>query len=279
MRPGLKFYTDIKDTSLNEKKFNEEKKLVSGTPLLFVERKEHSGNYVVFFETKDGGYEYHPFDNIQGLASGQKSRTLEGCISKAHTMGLFENDTPVMKVNQAPDGNLNVKVNFKESQKFQEEMDLPRDLENEMIEYASSCEEDGYFPKTVDVIEYLQDEGYNVKPHYAKMIKAFLKKCRAEWEEEHKDDEDEDDFEDFDESKKTPKNKLIEGQYTAELTDKLESDIISAANDNNDGPHVALTDVLESLEFDYGYNYKDELYPNLGVIAHYLEKAGYIVEE
>lgn len=274
MRPGLKFYTDIKDTSLNEKKFNEEKKLVSGTPLLFVERKEHSGNYVVFFETKDGGYEYHPFDNIQGLASGQKSRTLEGCISKAHTMGLFENDTPVMKVNQAPDGNLNVKVNFKESLKnklrFREGAVCPSAMEDCMTDYMTECEEDGYSPDADDVLEYLKDSGFDTTG-YEDAIRAFVDECSDDFD-------DDDDFEDFDESKKTLKNRLVEGQYT-ELSDKLESDIISAANDNNDGPHVALTDVLESLEFDYGYNYKDELYPNLSVIAHYLEKAGYIVEE
>ena len=278
MRPGLKFYTDIKDTSLNEKKFNEEKKLVSGTPLLFVERKEHSGNYIVFFETKDGGYEYHPFDNIQGLASGQKSRTLEGCISKAHTMGLFENDTPVMKVNQAPDGNLNVKVNFKESLKnklrLREGAVCPSAMEDCMTDYMTECEEDGYSPDADDVLEYLNDCGYDTTG-YEDAIRAFVNECSDDF-----DDDDDDDFEDFDESKKTSKNKFVEGQYT-ELSDKLENDIVLAANTLTQGNdcYVGLVDVLEALEYDFGYNYAAELSPKMTAIAKYLEQAGYIVEE
>lgn len=192
MRPGIKFYTKLEETSLEPKKYNKELKEagLSGKDILFTERKEHSGNYIVFFEN-NGIYEYHPYDNINGLASGQKARTLEGCISRAHCMGLFENDTGVAKPMKAADGLLDVKVNFKESLR----------------------------------------------------------------------------------------NRLREKMYTDELSDQLESDILSAANENADGPHVALTDVLETLEYEYGYNYKGELYPNLSVIAKYLEQSGYIVEE
>ena len=192
MRPGIKFYTKLEETSLEPKKYNKELKEagLSGKDILFTERKEHSGNYIVFFEN-NGIYEYHPYDNINGLASGQKARTLEGCISRAHCMGLFENDTGVAKQMKAADGLLDVKVNFKESSR----------------------------------------------------------------------------------------NRLREKMYTDELSDQLESDILSAANENADGPHVALTDVLETLEYEYGYNYKGELYPNLSVIAKYLEQSGYIVEE
>lgn len=192
MRPGIKFYTKLEETSLEPKKYNKELKEagLSGKDILFTERKEHSGNYIVFFEN-NGIYEYHPYDNINGLASGQKARTLEGCISRAHCMGLFENDTGVAKPMKAADGLLDVKVNFKESLR----------------------------------------------------------------------------------------NRLKEKMYTDELSDQLESDILSAANENADGPHVALTDVLETLEYVYGYNYKGELYPNLSVIAKYLEQSGYIVEE
>ena len=192
MRPGIKFYTKLEETSLEPKKYNKELKEagLSGKDILFTERKEHSGNYIVFFEN-NGVYEYHPYDNINGLASGQKARTLEGCISRAHCMGLFENDTGVAKPMKAADGLLDVKVNFKESLR----------------------------------------------------------------------------------------NRLREKMYTDELSDQLESDILSAANENADGPHVALTDVLETLEYEYGYNYKGELYPNLSVIAKYLEQSDYIVEE
>lgn len=192
MRPGIKFYTKLEETSLEPKKYNKELKEagLSGKDILFTERKEHSGNYIVFFEN-NGIYEYHPYDNINGLASGQKARTLEGCISRAHCMGLFENDTGVAKQMKAADGLLDVKVNFKESLR----------------------------------------------------------------------------------------NRLKEKMYTDELSDQLESDILSAANENADGPHVVLTDVLETLEYVYGYNYKGELYPNLSVIVKYLEQAGYIVEE
>lgn len=192
MRPGIKFYTKLEETSLEPKKYNKELKEagLSGKDILFTERKEHSGNYIVFFEN-NGIYEYHPYDNVNGLASGQKARTLEGCISRAHCMGLFENDTGVAKPMKAADGLLDVKVNFKESLR----------------------------------------------------------------------------------------NRLREKMYTDELSDQLESDILSAANENADGPHVALTDVLETLEYEYGYNYKGELYPNLSVIAKYLEQSGYIVEE
>lgn len=192
MRPGIKFYTKLEETSLEPKKYNKELKEagLSGKDILFTERKEHSGNYIVFFEN-NGIYEYHPYDNINGLASGQKARTLEGCISRAHCMGLFENDTGVAKPMKAADGLLDVKVNFKESLR----------------------------------------------------------------------------------------NRLREKMYTDELSDQLESDILSAANENADGPHVALTDILETLEYEYGYNYKGELYPNLSVIAKYLEQSGYIVEE
>ena len=192
MRPGIKFYTKLEETSLEPKKYNKELKEagLSGKDILFTERKEHSGNYIVFFEN-NGIYEYHPYDNINGLASGQKARTLEACISRAHCMGLFENDTGVAKPMKAADGLLDVKVNFKESLR----------------------------------------------------------------------------------------NRLREKMYTNELSDQLESDILSAASENADGPHVALVDVLETLEYEYGYNYKGELYPNLSVIAKYLEQAGYIVEE
>ena len=192
MRPGIKFYTKLEETSLEPKKYNKELKEagLSGKDILFTERKEHSGNYIVFFEN-NGIYEYHPYDNINGLASGQKARTLEGCISRAHCMGLFENDTGVAKPMKAADGLLDVKVNFKESLR----------------------------------------------------------------------------------------NRLREKMYTNELSDQLESDILSAANENADGPHVVLTDVLETLEYEYDYNYKGELYPNLSVIAKYLEQSGYIVEE
>ncbi len=192
MRPGIKFYTKLEETSLEPKKYNKELKEagLSGKDILFTERKERSGNYIVFFEN-NGIYEYHPYDNINGLASGQKARTLEGCISRAHCMGLFENDTGVAKQMKAADGLLDVKVNFKESLR----------------------------------------------------------------------------------------NRLREKMYTDELSDQLESDILSAANENADGPHIALTDVLETLEYEYGYNYKGELYPNLSVIAKYLEQSGYIVEE
>ena len=192
MRPGIKFYTKLEETSLEPKKYNKELKEagLSGKDILFTERKEHSGNYIIFFEN-NGIYEYHPYDNVNGLASGQKARTLEGCISRAHCMGLFENDTGVAKPMKAADGLLDVKVNFKESLR----------------------------------------------------------------------------------------NRLREKMYTDELSDQLESDILSAANENADGPHVALTDVLETLEYEYGYNYKGELYPNLSVIAKYLEQSGYIVEE
>ena len=192
MRPGIKFYTKLEETSLEPKKYNKELKEagLSGKDILFTERKEHSGNYIVFFEN-NGIYEYHPYDNVNGLASGQKARTLEACISRAHCMGLFENDTGVTKPMKAADGLLDVKVNFKESLR----------------------------------------------------------------------------------------NRLREKMYTDELSDQLESDILSAANENADGPHVALTDVLETLEYEYGYNYKGELYPNLSVIAKYLEQSGYIVEE
>ena len=192
MRPGIKFYTKLEETSLEPKKYNKELKEagLSGKDILFTERKERSGNYIVFFEN-NGIYEYHPYDNVNGLASGQKARTLEGCISRAHCMGLFENDTGVAKQMKAADGLLDVKVNFKESLR----------------------------------------------------------------------------------------NRLREKMYTDELSDQLESDILSAANENADGPHVALTDVLETLEYEYGYNYKGELYPNLSVIAKYLEQSGYIVEE
>ena len=192
MRPGIKFYTKLEETSLEPKKYNKELKEagLSGKDILFTERKEHSGNYIVFFEN-NGIYEYHPYDNINGLASGQKARTLEACISRAHCMGLYENDTGVAKPMKAADGLLDVKVNFKESLR----------------------------------------------------------------------------------------NRLREKMYTDELSDQLESDILSAANENADGPHVALTDVLETLEYVYGYNYKGELYPNLSVIVKYLEQSGYIVEE
>lgn len=192
MRPGIKFYTKLEETSLEPKKYNKELKEagLSGKDILFTERKEHSGNYIVFFEN-NGIYEYHPYDNINGLASGQKARTLEGCISRAHCMGLFENDTGVAKQMKAADGLLDVKVNFKESSR----------------------------------------------------------------------------------------NRLREKMYTDELSDQLESDILSAASENADGPHVALTDVLETLEYEYGYNYKGELYPNLSVIAKCLEQSDYIVEE
>lgn len=192
MRPGIKFYTKLEETSLEPKKYNKELKEagLSGKDILFTERKEHSGNYIVFFEN-NGIYEYHPYDNINGLASGQKARTLEGCISRAHCMGLFENDTGVAKQMKAADGLLDVKVNFKESLR----------------------------------------------------------------------------------------NRLREKMYTDELSDQLESDILSAANENADGPHVVLIDVLETLEYEFGYNYKGELYPNLSVIVKYLEQAGYIVEE
>lgn len=192
MRPGIKFYTKLEETSLEPKKYNKELKEagLSGKDILFTERKEHSGNYIVFFEN-NGIYEYHPYDNINGLASGQKARTLEGCISRAHCMGLFENDTGVAKPMKAADGLLDVKVNFKESLR----------------------------------------------------------------------------------------NRLREKMYTDELSDQLESDILSAASENADGPHVILTDILETLEYVYGYNYKGELYPNLSVIVKYLEQAGYIVEE
>lgn len=192
MRPGIKFYTKLEETSLEPKKYNKELKEagLSGKDILFTERKEHSGNYIVFFEN-NGIYEYHPYDNINGLASGQKARTLEGCISRAHCMGLFENDTGVAKPMKAADGLLDVKVNFKESLR----------------------------------------------------------------------------------------NRLREKMYTDELSDQLESDILSAASENADGPHVVLTDILETLEYEFGYNYKGELYPNLSVIVKYLEQAGYIVEE
>lgn len=192
MRPGIKFYTKLEETSLEPKKYNKELKEagLSGKDILFTERKEHSGNYIVFFEN-NGIYEYHPYDNINGLASGQKSRTLEGCISRAHCMGLFENDTGVAKQMKAADGLLDVKVNFKESLR----------------------------------------------------------------------------------------NRLREKMYMDELSDQLENDILSAANENADGPHVVLTDVLDTLEYEFGYNYKGELYPNLSVIVKYLEQADYIVEE
>ena len=118
MRPGIKFYTKLEETSLEPKKYNKELKEagLSGKDILFTERKEHSGNYIVFFEN-NGIYEYHPYDNINGLASGQKARTLEGCISRAHCMGLFENDTGVAKTMKAADGLLDVKVNIREAAK------------------------------------------------------------------------------------------------------------------------------------------------------------------
>lgn len=192
MRPGVKFYTKLEDTSLEPKKYHQELKEagLSGKDILFTERKEHSGNYVVFFETKDG-YEYRPYDNTNGLASGQKAKTLEACISRAHCMGLYENDTGVAKPMKAADGTLDVKVNFKESQK------------------------------------------------------------------------------------------LHESQYSAELSDQLENDIILAANTLTQGNncYVGLVDVLEALEYDFGYNYAAELSPKMTAIAKYLEQAGYIVEE
>lgn len=113
MRTDVIFYTKLEETSLEPKKYSKELKEAGlfGKDILFTERKKHSGNYVIFFEVKDG-YEYHPYDNVNGLASGQKSKTLEGCISKAHCMGLYENDTGVAKVLKAADGTLDVKVDF-----------------------------------------------------------------------------------------------------------------------------------------------------------------------
>lgn len=209
MRPGIKFYTKLEETSLEPKKYNKELKEagLSGKDILFTERKEHSGNYIVFFEN-NGIYEYHPYDNINGLASGQKARTLEGCISRAHCMGLFENDTGVAKPMKAADGLLDVKVNIREAQ----------------------------------IGRAFHSEGFN-------------------------------------ESNKTSRNRLREKMYMDELSDQLENDILSAANENADGPHVVLTDVLDTLEYEFGYNYKGELYPNLSIIVKYLEQAGYIVEE
>ena len=274
MRPGIKFYTKLEETSLEPKKYNKELKEagLSGKDILFTERKERSGNYIVFFEN-NGIYEYHPYDNVNGLSSGQKARTLEGCISRAHCMGLFENDTGVAKPMKAADGLLDVKVNFKESlrNRLREGAVCPSAMEDCMTEYMSQCEEEGYTPDADDVLEHLEDSGFD-PTGYEDAIREFVSECCD-------DCDDCDDFEDFDESNKTSKNRLREKMYTDELSDQLESDILSAANENADGPHVALTDVLETLEYEYGYNYKGELYPNLSVIVKYLEQSGYIVEE
>ena len=258
MRPGIKFYTKLEETSLEPKKYNKELKEagLSGKDILFTERKEHSGNYIVFFEN-NGIYEYHPYDNINGLASGQKARTLEGCISRAHCMGLFENDTGVAKQMKAADGLLDVKVNIREAAKA----DLTRNFD---------FHGDGY----TDYEGMGFDAYYSGVSYFDCPIKhpewAYYK-----WKEGWKKVESAS----FKESNKTSRNRLREKMYTDELSDQLESDILSAANENADGPHVALTDVLETLEYEYGYNYKGELYPNLSVIVKYLEQSGYIVEE
>lgn len=258
MRPGIKFYTKLEETSLEPKKYNKELKEagLSGKDILFTERKEHSGNYIVFFEN-NGIYEYHPYDNINGLASGQKARTLEACISRAHCMGLYENDTGVAKPMKAADGLLDVKVNIREAAKA----DLTRNFD---------FHGDGH----TDYEGMGFDAYYSGVSYFDCPIKhpewAYYK-----WKEGWKKAESAS----FKESNKTSKNRLKEKMYTDELSDQLESDILSAASENADGPHVVLTDILETLEYVYGYNYKGELYPNLSVIAKYLEQSGYIVEE
>ena len=258
MRPGIKFYTKLEETSLEPKKYNKELKEagLSGKDILFTERKEHSGNYIVFFEN-NGIYEYHPYDNINGLASGQKARTLEDCISRAHCMGLFENDIGVAKPMKAADGLLDVKVNIREAAKA----DLTRNFD---------FHGDGH----TDYEGMGFDAYYSGVSYFDCPIKhpewAYYK-----WKEGWKKAESAS----FKESNKTSRNRFREKMYTDELSDQLESDILSAANENADGPHVALTDVLETLEYEYGYNYKGELYPDLSVIVKYLEQAGYIVEE
>ena len=260
MRPGIKFYTKLEETSLEPKKYNKELKEaeLSGKDILFTERKEHSGNYIVFFEN-NGIYEYHPYDNINGLASGQKARTLEACISRAHCMGLYENDTGVAKPMKAADGLLDVKVNIREAVKA----DLTRNFD---------FHGDGH----TDYEGMGFDAYYSGVSYFDCPIKhpewAYYK-WKEGWKKAEKNSKS------LNESNKTSRNRLREKMYTDELSDQLESDILSAASENADGPHVALTDVLETLEYEYGYNYKGELYPNLSVIVKYLEQAGYIVEE
>lgn len=273
MRPGIKFYTKLEETSLEPKKYNKELKEagLSGKDILFTERKEHSGNYIVFFEN-NGIYEYHPYDNINGLASGQKARTLEGCISRAHCMGLFENDTGVAKQMKAADGLLDVKANFKES--------LRNRLREGDVREATKADLTRNFDFHGD--GYTDYEGMGFDAYYSgvsyfdcpiKHPEWAYYKWKEGWKKAEKVSKG------FNESNNTLRNRLREKMYTDELSDQLESDILSAANENADGPHVVLTDVLDTLEYEFGYNYKGELYPNLSVIVKYLEQAGYIVEE
>lgn len=283
MRPGIKFYTKLEETSLEPKKYHQELKEagLSGKDILFTERKEHSGNYVVFFETKDG-YEYRPYDNTNGLASGQKAKTLEACISRAHCMGLYENDTGVAKPMKAADGTLDVKVNFKESKEIPENKLVegfvsnfiakkllgadPMKLANGSTKTWKIWNETGDFKAVEDAIENDEDckLAYEMfKKHYGDApINMYL---------DYLDEK----------ANKAKAGALHEGQYSAELTDQLENDIILAANTLTQGndSYVGLVDVLEALEYDFGYNYAAELSPKITAIAKYLEQAGYIVEE
>ena len=300
MRPGIKFYTKLEETSLEPKKYNKELKEagLSGKDILFTERKEHSGNYIVFFEN-NGIYEYHPYDNINGLASGQKARTLEGCISRAHCMGLFENDTGVAKQMKAADGLLDVKVNFKESLRNRlregavcpdcDDKDFEADVDFWYGEYCKDVDA-GMNNPDVGIAEYIAgkiDKDYPTKSpeqfkSLVKRVRDELPKVEKNWSVNIREAQIGRAFhsEGFNESSnKTSRNRLREKMYMDELSDQLENDILSAANESADGPHVVLTDVLDTLEYEFGYNYKGELYPNLSVIVKYLEQAGYIVEE
>ena len=281
MRPGIKFYTKLEETSLEPKKYSQELKEagLSGKDILFTERKEHSGNYVVFFETKDG-YEYRPYDNVNGLANGQKAKTLEACISRAHCMGLFENDTGVAKPMKAADGTLDVKVNFKENKETSENKLVegfanfiakkllgadPMKLANGSTKAWKIWNETGDVGAVEDAIENEED---------CKLAYEMFKKHHGEASvKEYVDYLDE-------KANKAKAGALHEGQYSAELSDQLENDIIVAANTvtQGNGPYIGLVDVLEALEFDFGYNYPAEISPKISAIAKYLEQAGYIVE-
>lgn len=172
MRQNIKFYVDINDTLANKKKYNEEVSSVglSGKELFFAERQNRSDKYVIFYETKDG-YEYRPFDNVNGLASGQKARTLEGCVSKAHCMGLFENDTGVAKKFEAPDGRIEVPTKLKEGKTFgyKSDANLPPDLEDTVTDYIminqDKCEDEGV--NLDDLIEFC---GFNCSEYVTDII-------------------------------------------------------------------------------------------------------------
>ena len=172
MKRGVGFYTNIEDTQINKKKYNEEVKSsgLNGKELFFAERKPRSGKYVVFYETKDG-YEYRPYDDVNGLASGQKSKTLDNCVSKAHCFGLFENDTGVMKKFEAQDGRIEVPAKLKESKTFgyKSGVELPPDLEDTIIDYVTmnqeQCEDTG-----VDLNDLIEFVGFNCSEYVTDMI-------------------------------------------------------------------------------------------------------------